>query len=832
MQAVEEGFLLCPSPSKPFSWYLLIMPPAVSPRPGVKLPVTDVINVRGLAPEGPPGPDGAPGTPGAPGPPGPSAIGAIVDVRDFGAVADFNGSATGAGCTDNLPAFLAALNSAPLDYLGVPQGIILIYPGDYWLSAELPVYAHVIFWGNGSSDENKGPGSSLNFPKNCNGVRFASGYEIDPRTGLNSTAAYGSIYNTLIRCADPTASANPTTTTGHGLIFPAPLAAYSCNVIGFAWNGYELIGDTGYQIGNGSISFLQNCRAGDLGRHGFHIFGGDANVIQLSQCTAQNTRGWGIRDESGQGSTIISHHGEGSYGEIDFLFGAILAGSTSLYLIDLTPGCSTGTSNAVNQPTPTCSGFADQVSSGQLIKVAGATPVGSIGADTITANHAASTFVRSAGSWIADGFVLGDIIRTEGFAVANNNWRWRITNIAALTLTVVAVENAVTVADEVAAPGAVSVIGVSTVSGSTLSPTIKADLGGVVCTAHVGTNKLERASGSWIADGFAVDDFVRVYGFTTPANNGLFFRITAINATELTFGFETLADEVAPAGDVAVYRTKVTLAKAALNSVTNVAVTGGYSVDGHGHDYRVKGPVGTNGNSAQTTATTVAGGYAEFSINDIHYPAMVVGGVLASFPMFSPSCLVLSGAGFGNNYPATMRNELGAEPIQTVLGGYAASMTFLTFGTNNDHWDFVLNGSSDVEFTSDASSSFTFFVVPAPSVHGTNVDALLFPNGLFFGSSFVGAHAKLTGANTTPATFARVGDLILNTDPALGEPFAWRCLTGGTPGTYENLYGKAYAFTPADSADAGGQEGDVTYDASFLYVKTAAGWRRVAIGAF
>lgn len=40
------------------------------------------------------------------------------------------------------------------------------------------------------------------------------------------------------------------------------------------------------------------------------------------------------------------------------------------------------------------------------------------------------------------------------------------------------------------------------------------------------------------------------------------------------------------------------------------------------------------------------------------------------------------------------------------------------------------------------------------------------------------------------------------------------------------------AFTPSSSADSSGTTGDITYDASFLYIKTGSGWRKVAIASF
>ena len=49
-------------------------------------------------------------------------------------------------------------------------------------------------------------------------------------------------------------------------------------------------------------------------------------------------------------------------------------------------------------------------------------------------------------------------------------------------------------------------------------------------------------------------------------------------------------------------------------------------------------------------------------------------------------------------------------------------------------------------------------------------------------------------------------------------------------GTVQAL--RPYAYTPTGSADAEGATGDVAFDNSYLYVKAAGGWRRVAVAAF
>lgn len=731
----------------------------------------------------------------------------VYDIQNYGAVPDFNGSPTGVGCTDSLPAFEACLRAyiADVQFFGAPLGQDIYAAGAYWFSNTINIYHLVRIQGAGQSDENKGPGTSFNFPKGCTGIQFASGFLApSPEGPPYTTAAYSTMRDILVRCADPVDITQPPTSTGHGISMPTPVFMYDMNVVGFHWNAYEMSADSGARTGNGSLTHLVNCRAGGVGRHGFHMFGGDANVIKLDSCGSQGCRGWGVLDEAGLGGVLINHHGEGGYGEIDNLYGAIDAGSLNLFVIDLTPGATNGMSNQypADPATYQCSGFAQQVSQYQLIKVAGAKPVGSVGGVVVTATAGVlqgGVFSRPSGSWVADGFVVGDVLRTTGFTNGNNNWRWVVTNIDALNLTVVPIDTGVSMANETPASGVVSVVGISQVTNDTLSPTVKAALTGVVCSADAGAKTITRASGDWQAEGFAINDYVCVAGFPSATNNGLFRKITAISPTVLTFANDTLATESAAAGAVAVYRTKIILNKAATSTVVNAAVTGGYSVDGRGHDYRCKGPVGTNGNGAQATSTSYLSCYAEFSVNDIHYPATVLGGVLSSFPMFGPTCLVIGANGFLNNYPPTFTNTLGPLALQTRMGGLGTEQSFMSWALPGasegfTHYDWFYGADGWTTWQISSSSSYNLMTIPNPYRVGAGEDALLFENGIHLGTK--ATKVRLTAGAAAPVVgAAKLGDFRENTAPSLlsnagyfgGAEYmilGWKCLQAGTPGVW------------------------------------------------
>lgn len=62
------------------------------------------------------------------------------------------------------------------------------------------------------------------------------------------------------------------------------------------------------------------------------------------------------------------------------------------------------------------------------------TPISTTGLQSLSA--AVGSFTRAAGSFVTDAFAIGQVVVSAGFINAGNNGRFRITNVAALTLTV------------------------------------------------------------------------------------------------------------------------------------------------------------------------------------------------------------------------------------------------------------------------------------------------------------------------------------------------------------------------------------------------------------
>ena len=72
---------------------------------------------------------------------------------------------------------------------------------------------------------------------------------------------------------------------------------------------------------------------------------------------------------------------------------------------------------------------------------------------------------------------------------------------------------------------------------------VSADSGALSLNAVATGNTIDRATGSFVTDGFVVGQWVQVAGFVTnPTNNG-FFKITAVAALTLTLAGVTLIDE-------------------------------------------------------------------------------------------------------------------------------------------------------------------------------------------------------------------------------------------------------------------------------------------------
>jgi len=153
------------------------------------------------------------------------------------------------------------------------------------------------------------------------------------------------------------------------------------------------------------------------------------------------------------------------------------------------------------------------------------TTVRMTGTNTVTfaeVGGTGDTITRSAGSFITDGFAVGDIITVTG--TTNNNFvgASKITGVSATVLTLGS--------DDLVDEGPVSAVTI-TATGSL----VFLEVGGTGDT-------ITRTRGSWIADGFAVGDLVTVAG--SGSNNFVATAgIATLTNTVMTFDTTDLANE-------------------------------------------------------------------------------------------------------------------------------------------------------------------------------------------------------------------------------------------------------------------------------------------------
>ena len=135
----------------------------------------------------------------------------------------------------------------------------------------------------------------------------------------------------------------------------------------------------------------------------------------------------------------------------------------------------------------------------------------------VSVNSTNKTYTRTNGSFINDGFAVGQIITWSGFTNNGNN----ISTFAISTLTA-------TIMTLTGATGLVTEI-----SGATVNCTL------LTCKlANVSVNATgktyTRTSGSWITDGFVVGQTPNITGFTNNGNNISTFAISTLTATIMT----------------------------------------------------------------------------------------------------------------------------------------------------------------------------------------------------------------------------------------------------------------------------------------------------------
>ena len=219
--------------------------------------------------------------------------GAPVNVVDFGAVGDWNGTSG----TDNLAAFQAAIASFPTTFDDATYsfgGEVLIPPGRYYLSGTLEINRQLILSGLGA---NYLAGTVvLVFADDTDGIFI-------PSIANSSTgkAGQGSVIQGLVISKHTTSG-----TTGNGIVMNYKAKIINCSVIGFRENGIWIYANAAGSPSTNSNGWLvDSCQLGGNGGNGLKVEGPDSNGGVGINILSNSNGGCGILESSFLGCTYI-----------------------------------------------------------------------------------------------------------------------------------------------------------------------------------------------------------------------------------------------------------------------------------------------------------------------------------------------------------------------------------------------------------------------------------------------------------------------------------------------------------------------------------------------
>lgn len=201
------------------------------------------------------------------------------------------------------------------------------------------------------------------------------------------------------------------------------------------------------------------------------------------------------------------------------------------------------------------------------------------------------TITRATGSWITDGFAVGDVVTVSGSASNNVTGR-----IASLSATVLTFDTTDLVAEVTAAA---SIVGSASLTF--------AEVG-------VSGDTITRSAGSWLSDGFAVGDTVEITG---TASNNVTGAIAALSATVLTFGTTDLVAEEIRSDLVSITKSQTMAAWMAAKDAAFAGVDSEMRVDISAGCDRVISPI--TGAYARRPASWLAS-IREYQ-HDLHVPS-------------------------------------------------------------------------------------------------------------------------------------------------------------------------------------------------------------------
>jgi hypothetical protein len=200
--------------------------------------------------------------------------------------------------------------------------------------------------------------------------------------------------------------------------------------------------------------------------------------------------------------------------------------------------------------------------------------------------------------------------------------------------------------------------------------------------------------------------------------------------------------------------------------------------------------------------------------------------------------------GLGTSSPSTQFHQL----VPAATNGYRIDYSYSTGATNRPFALVNQDGVETVAYGANRTANEGILYLSAPSAQGggsginfsSNVGAttragsfgldgsgnMIFRQGL--GSMFYDYYMGVFFRDNTFATRMHVNGADVN----IGTTFsnAARLVVNGSNG-YSQI-NMAQAYTPTGTSDALGSTGNIAWDANYIYIKTAAGWKRAALSTF
>jgi hypothetical protein len=191
----------------------------------------------------------------------------------------------------------------------------------------------------------------------------------------------------------------------------------------------------------------------------------------------------------------------------------------------------------------------------------------------------------------------------------------------------------------------------------------------------------------------------------------------------------------------------------------------------------------------------------------------------------------------------TIGNVIGFLGVNKATVGNIPSNSFMIGGPTAGHWTTIVDAAANPVYVVDGNGTATinggYKGISSGGATGSTSNAIA-PN-----LSITGGRGTGTGS---------AGDIVFSTGDMQASGVTIHSMTSrwwmkGSSGSWSNnssptsslditgtngysQFGLRTTYTPTSSADTNGNVGDFCWDANYIYVKTASGWKRAALTAY